>query len=59
MKESSKHLYKNRKSEETILFIRQILHEAGISVLERFWFDGFDSFYSCRLEIQNTDMGAN
>lgn len=53
------YFYKDRKPEETILLIRQILHKAKIVVIERYWFDGFDSFYSCRLEIQDAHIGVN
>lgn len=64
LKKSFEHLtkkcfYKDKEPEETIFLIRQILHNAGIFVVERFWFDGFDSFYSCRLEIEDTSIGVN
>lgn len=64
MKKSGEHInkksfYKDKEPEETIILIRKILHNAGIFVVERFWFDGFDSLYSCRLEIEDTNIGTN
>lgn len=56
---SEKSFYKDTEPEKTIAYIRQFLNEAGIFASEKVWFDGFNTVYSCRLEIQNTGLGVN